>query len=351
MTGNDNSAAADLRGMTLEELQDWLAAMQEPAFRAKQLFSWLHEKQAADTAAMSNIPAALRRKIDEEAGLVTLTSLIERVSSDGTRKYLLRLPDDETVECVLMQYHYGYSLCISSQVGCRMGCSFCASAKGGLIRNLAASEMLEQVYAIQRIAGVRISHVVVMGTGEPLDNYDSLLRFLRLISDERGQNMSLRNITVSTCGLVDRIRDLAEEDLPITLAVSLHAVSDEKRRQLMPIANRYYIAEILDACRVYFRETGRRITFEYSLISGVNDSEEDAEALAKIAGSVHAHVNLIPVNPAGNSAYRAGTRRAVQAFHDRLENRGINVSIRRVLGQDIEGACGQLRHRRLNGEI
>ena len=341
----------DIRGMMPDELKKMLEDMGEPAYRAGQLFAWLHGQQVSSFDEMTNLPLSLRNRLKDETELVTLEKLIERISSDGTRKYLLRLPDDETVECVLMKYHYGYSLCISSQVGCRMGCSFCASARGGLIRSLKPSEMLEQVYTVQRLNSIRISHVVVMGTGEPLDNYDALIRFLKLINHEKGQNMSLRNITVSTCGLVEKIEELAKEDLPITLAISLHAVTDEKRRTLMPVANRYSISQITKACNNYFDKTGRRITFEYSLISGINDNMDDADKLAVIAASCGAHVNLIPVNPAGNEKYRAGTRAAVLSFHDRLENHGINVSIRRVLGQDIEGACGQLRHRRLTGEI
>ena len=252
------------------------------------------------------------------------------------------------IESVLMRYHHGNSVCISSQAGCRMGCRFCASTIGGLIRSLRASEMLDQIYQIQRDTGERVSNVVVMGTGEPLDNYENLVRFVRLLSDENGLHISQRNITVSTCGIVPGIRKLAEEDLAITLALSLHAVTQEKRAELMPIARKYELSEVLDACAYYFRRTGRRLTFEYSLVGGVNDHPEDARRLAGLAKPLHSHINLIPVNPVTERNYVQPDKKVIGNFKKELEKYGINVTIRREMGRDIDGACGQLRRRYLD---
>ena len=262
----------DIRAMYMDELETWMKAEGQPAFRAKQVFQWLHEKYVASAEEMTNLPKALRTKLCE-SGIVTIKEELRQESaSDGTVKFLYRLQDDQMIETVFMRHDYGNSVCISSQAGCRMGCRFCASTIGGLVRNLTASEMLEQIYASSRAMGERISHVVVMGTGEPLDNYENLIRFLRLLTDEKGYNLSARNITVSSCGIVPRIYDLANENLPITFALSLHAPTDEERKELMPVAHRYTLAETLDACRAYFDRTGRRVTFEYSLVKGKNDS-------------------------------------------------------------------------------
>ena len=337
----------DIKSATAEELKSLLEEMGEKPFRAKQIFRWIHQRGAASYDEMTDLSAALRKRLAEEHPLTTLKVLERQISEDGTQKFLFELPDGETVESVFMRYTYGNSVCVSSQVGCRMGCRFCASTLDGLKRGLMPSEILEQIYRISVLTGERVSHVVVMGTGEPLDNYDALLRFIRLITDEDGLNLSGRNITVSTCGIVPRIYDLAKEDLPITLAISLHAPNDEKRRTIMPIAEKYSIEEIKQACRAYFKATGRRITFEYSLISGVNDTAQDAEELSRIAGPLSAHINLIPVNPVRERGYKQGTRASIAAFKMRLEKNGINVSIRRVLGRDIDGACGQLRHRKI----
>lgn len=341
--------APDIKSMTLPELTQYLEGEGYPGFRAKQLYRWMHVSLAGDYDKMTNLPAKMRQELSEKSPL-TRVSLIERQISalDGTQKYLFEMRDGALVESVFMRYRFGCSVCISSQVGCRMGCRFCASTLDGLIRNLAPSEMLEQVYEIARLTGERISHVVVMGTGEPLDNYDNLVRFIRLLTDANGMNLSQRNVTVSTCGIVPRIYDLAQERLSITLALSLHAVTDTKRREIMPIACRYTIQQLMKACRKYFDVTGRRVTFEYSLISGVNDGNTDAEGLAALAGSVGAHVNLIPVNPVREREYRHPSDAGVRAFQKKLEKSGINVSIRRVLGRDVEGACGQLRHRHLS---
>ena len=288
----------DIKSLTLEELRRELAGHGEKPFRADQLYQWMHEKLAENFTAMTNLPKAFREWLETEYEYVTLEIVeVQRSKLDGTCKYLFRLPDGHVIESVLMRYHHGNSVCISSQAGCRMGCRFCASTIGGLERNLRPSEMLEQIYRIQKDSGERVSNVVVMGTGEPLDNYDHLVRFIRLLTHEKGLHISQRNLTVSTCGIAPGIRRLAEEELTITLALSLHAVTQEKRRELMPIANRYELSEVLDACGYYFQKTGRRLTLEYSLVAGVNDSPEDAKALAELAAPLHAHVNLIPVNP------------------------------------------------------
>lgn len=338
----------DLKSFTLEELKEELKEGGFPAYRAGQLYRWLHVQLAEDPEEMTNLPAKLKQYLSENYTITRLQVADRQISRlDGTQKFLFQLPDGETIESVFMKYKFGNSVCVSSQVGCRMGCRFCASTLDGLRRNLLPGEILEEIYTIHRLTGEKISHVVVMGTGEPLDNYENLLKFLRMLTDENGQNLSMRNVTVSTCGMVPRIYDLAREKLSITLALSLHATTDERRREIMPIANTYTISECMAACRYYFEETGRRVTFEYSLIKGVNDSLRDAKELAALAGSISAHINLIPVNPVRERDYEQPDLSAVQAFRAKLEKHGINVSIRRVLGRDIDGACGQLRHRHI----
>lgn len=338
----------DLKSLTLEELKEELKEGGFPAYRAGQLYRWLHVQLAEDPEEMTNLPAKLKQFLSENYTITRLQVADRQISRlDGTQKFLFQLPDGETIESVFMKYKFGNSVCVSSQVGCRMGCRFCASTLDGLRRNLLPGEILEEIYTIHRLTGEKISHVVVMGTGEPLDNYENLLKFLRMLTDENGQNLSMRNITVSTCGIVPRIYDLAREKLSITLALSLHATTDERRREIMPIANTYTISECMAACRYYFEETGRRVTFEYSLIKGVNDSLRDAKELAALSGSISAHINLIPVNPVRERDYEQPDLSAVQAFRAKLEKHGINVSIRRVLGRDIDGACGQLRHRHI----
>ena len=338
----------DLKSLTLEELKEELKEGGFPAYRAGQLYRWLHVQLAEDPEEMTNLPAKLKQFLSENYTITRLQVADRQISRlDGTQKFLFQLPDGETIESVFMKYKFGNSVCVSSQVGCRMGCPFCASTLDGLRRNLLPGEILEEIYTIHRLTGEKISHVVVMGTGEPLDNYENLLKFLRMLTDENGQNLSMRNVTVSTCGIVPRIYDLAREKLSITLALSLHATTDERRREIMPIANTYTISECMAACRYYFEETGRRVTFEYSLIKGVNDSLRDAKELAALAGSISAHINLIPVNPVRERDYEQPDLSAVQAFRAKLEKHGINVSIRRVLGRDIDGACGQLRHRHI----
>lgn len=338
----------DIKSLTLEELRTELLGKGEKAFRADQLYQWMHEKLAEGFSEMSNLSKAFREWLETEYEYITLEIVeVQRSKLDGTCKYLFRLPDGHVIESVLMRYHHGNSVCISSQVGCRMGCRFCASTIGGLERNLRPSEMLEQIYRIQKDSGERVSNVVVMGTGEPLDNYDNLVRFIRLLSHEKGLNISQRNITVSTCGIVPGIRRLAEEQLTITLSLSLHAVTQEKRRELMPIANRYELSEVLDACGHYFEKTGRRLTLEYSLVSGVNDSEEDARVLSKLASPLRAHVNLIPVNPVTERNFVQPEEKIIGNFKKNLEKYGINATLRREMGRDIDGACGQLRRKYL----
>jgi len=334
----------DLKSLNYEEVMNEFQELGEKAFRGKQVYDWIHKKLVTNFDEMSNLSKSLREKLEENYVLPTVTMLDKRTSKNGeTTKFLFRLYDDRVIESVLMKYHHGNSVCISSQVGCRMGCKFCASTLGGLERNLSASEMLSQIYEIQRISGERVSNVVVMGTGEPLDNFDNLVRFVQLLTDEHGLNISQRNITVSTCGLVDKIYKLAEENLQITLAISLHAPNDEKRKTLMPVANKYSIKEIMDACHAYYDKTGRRISFEYSLVEGVNDGEAEARELSALVRGMNCHINLIPVNPIKERDYRHSSAQFIQNFKNILEKNRINVTIRREMGADIDAACGQLR--------
>lgn len=334
----------DIKSQSLEELKETMAILGEKAFRAKQLYEWMHKKLATDYGEMTNLSGALKDKLKAGFPLVSLKALEVQTSKlDGTQKYLFALGDGNVVESVLMKYKHGNSVCISSQVGCKMGCRFCASTIGGWTRNLTPSEMLDQVYKIQKLSGERVSNVVVMGTGEPLDNYENLLRFVYMLTDENGLHISQRNITVSTCGLVPRIYELAEEGLQITLAISLHASTQEKREKLMPIAKKYSIEEVLEACRKYFEKTGRRITFEYSLVGGENDSQEDAYRLAMLLQGLCCHVNLIPVNPIKERNFVQSEKKVIEKFQNKLEKYQINVTIRREMGRDIDGACGQLR--------
>ena len=334
----------EIKSLSLAQLKNIVTEMGEKAFRAKQIYEWLHQKQAESFDEMSNLSAALREKLKERCVLTTLKMLEVQTSKiDGTQKYLFALPDGNVVESVLMKYKHGNSVCISSQVGCKMGCRFCASTIGGWTRNLLPSEMLEQIYRIQKLSGERVSNVVVMGTGEPLDNYDNLLQFIRLLTDENGLHISQRNVTVSTCGIVPKMYELAEENLQITLAISLHASNQAKRAELMPIANKYSINEVLEACRNYFEKTGRRLTFEYSLVGGKNDTKEDAEELAHLIKGLNCHVNLIPVNPIKERDYVRSDKKVIENFKNKLEKYQINVTIRREMGRDIDGACGQLR--------
>ena len=341
----------DLKSLNLEELTEELLNIGEKKFRAKQIYSWIHEKLVDSFDEMTNLSKDLREKLKANYTLNSLEAVAVQTSKiDGTQKYLFRLHDGHVVESVLMKYHHGNSVCISSQVGCLMGCRFCASTIGGKVRDLYPSEMLGQIYKIQKLSGERVHNVVVMGTGEPLDNYDNLVQFIKMLTDENGLNISQRNLTVSTCGIVPKIRKLAEEKFQMTLALSLHATTQEKRKQLMPIANKYDLKEVLDACHYYYEQTGRRITFEYSLVGGVNDTKQDAEELTKLIGKFPCHVNLIPVNPIKERDFVQPNKQECQAFRNKLEKNGINVTIRREMGRDIDGACGQLRKSYLDQE-
>lgn len=336
----------DIRSLSFVELTNLIESLNEKKFRATQIFEWLHKKQVESFEDMKNIPAKLKGDLSNEYCIYTVEKeRMQESKEDGTRKYLFRLHDGEYVESVFMRYTHGNSVCVSSQVGCRMGCSFCASTIDGLVRNLSAGEMLGQIYAIMRDTGERISNVVIMGSGEPFDNYENAVSFMKLLSDEKGLNISGRNITVSTCGLVEKIKEFADEEMTATLAISLHASNDAKRKEIMPIANKYTIEEIIDACKYFFEKTGRRLTFEYSLIAGVNDSEKEAKELSSILKGLNCHVNLIPVNPVKESGYKSPSREAALAFKNKLEKNHINVTIRREMGRDIDGACGQLRRR------
>ena len=338
----------DIKSLTLSQLKEEMESLGEKSFRAGQLYEWMHEKLAEGYEEMTNIPRRLAEQCALRFEYTTLKTVqMQESKLDGTRKYLFALPDDNLVESVWMRYKHGNAVCISSQVGCRMGCRFCASTLDGLERNLLPSEMLEQIYAITRQTGERVSNVVVMGTGEPMDNFDNLLQFIMLLTDENGLHISQRNITVSTCGLVPEMYRLAEEKLQITLALSLHAATDEKRKRIMPVANRYSIKELMEACGYYFKKTGRRITFEYSLMDGVNDTKEDAERLVLLAKPLGCHVNLIPVNPVKERHFARSDVKKIEAFKNKLEKNKINVTIRREMGRDIDGACGQLRRRHI----
>ena len=337
----------ELMGLFPEELRAWMAEKGEKAFRADQLFAWLHKGARFDE--MSNLSAALREKLKNEAVDQPVEILSTRVSKlDGTRKYLFSMRDGHCVEGVLMRYEYGCTLCISTQVGCRMGCRFCASTLDGCVRNLTAAEMLGEVQCANRdLQGEKVHNIVLMGSGEPLDNYDEVVRFLRLVSHEKGLNIGLRHISLSTCGLVDRMKRFADEKLPVTLSLSLHAPNNRIRRELMPIANRYTMEETLDACRYYLKQTGRRVVFEYALVDGLNADENCARELAGKLRGMQCHVNLIPLNSVPERNLKGVTEKQVQSFLRTLKDMHISATRRREMGDDIEGACGQLRKKHL----
>ena len=337
-------AKIDIKSMNITELEDLLKELGEPKFRAKQIFDWLHAKQVESFEEMTNLSKGLREKLSETSsinGVEIVRKLVSQI--DGTRKYLFALSDGAIIESVLMKYEHGNTVCISTQVGCRMGCKFCASTLDGVERGLTAGEMLSQIYAIQKDCGERVHGTVLMGSGEPLDNYDNVVKFLRLINDPKGQNMGQRHITLSTCGLVEKMYDLAEEDLQITLAVSLHAPNDGIRTQTMPIAKVYSMDRLLPACRAYADKTKRRITVEYALIHGVNDGDEHAWELVKKLRDMLCHVNLIPVNDVKERNYVKSTADRVKRFAGILNENGVETTVRRKLGSDIDAACGQLR--------
>ena len=335
----------DIKSYNLTELKKEIESINEKTFRAKQIYQWLHIEKITSFDEMTNISKDLRNKLSENYYIPEIKKVDVLVSKiDGTRKYLFEIEGGSIIESVLMRYHHGNSVCISTQSGCRMGCKFCASTLNGLERNLRPSELLGQIYEIEKDIDEKVSNIVLMGSGEPLDNFDNVVKFLQLITDENGANISQRNITLSTCGLVPKINQLADMHLQITLALSLHASNNETRKKLMPIAYKYTIDEIIDACKNYFKKTGRRITFEYSLVAGQNDSKQEADELSNLIKGINCHVNLIPVNPIKERDFVQPTKEAAKQFKSRLEKNRINVTIRREMGRDINGACGQLRN-------
>lgn len=333
----------DILSYSLGELEAALADFGEKKFRAKQIYEWFHVQRVSEFDKMSNISLSLRTKLDEEFYINSI-NIVKKLEShiDNTVKYLYELSDGNHVECVMMEYKHGNSLCISTQVGCKMGCRFCASTIAGFKRNLLPSEMLLQIYTAEKESGKHVDSLVLMGIGEPLDNFDNVVKFLQLLSYETGKNMSLRHVSLSTCGLVNRIYDLAEYKFGLTLSISLHAVTDKKRSAIMPVNDRFGINELLQACRDYIDKTGRRISFEYSVIHGVNDSPEDAAGLIKLLKNMNCHVNLIPVNEIKERDFKAD-RRSLEKFEEMLIKGGLNATTRRTLGADINAACGQLR--------
>lgn len=333
----------NLRDYTQKELEKILCEKGEPRFRAGQVFKWLYSG-AESIDDMTNLPKGLREKLKAEYSINNLKIEQKFVSAlDETRRYLLQLDDGNFIESVLMKYHHGYTICVSSQVGCAMGCAFCASTRGGKVRNLTPGEIVGQVMTVGNDLGERISNIVLMGMGEPLDNFDNVMRFLEIVNNPNGLNIGMRHISLSTCGLAERIRELADRQLQLTLSVSLHAPNDEKRSKIMPVNRRYPIKTLIDACRYYIDKTNRRISFEYTLINGVNDTEEEAKELLKLISGMLCHVNLIPVNEVKETGFSASGRAAVERFREVLENGGISATVRREMGADISAACGQLR--------
>lgn len=338
----------NLADFNIEELKEYLSELGEPVFRAKQIFSWIH-KGASEFDDMKNIPKALREKLAEKT-TVCGARILEKYCSklDETVKYLIELDDGNIIESVLMSYKHGFTICASTEVGCAMGCAFCASTLGGLVRRLSPGEILSQITLIGKDAGVRISNIVLMGIGEPLDNYDNVVKFLHLVNDPEGVNIGMRHISLSTCGLADGIDRLAEEDMGVTLCVSLHAADDEKRSKIMPVNRRFNIERLMKSCRSYTKKTGRRMIFEYSLIKGVNDLDRDIDNLVKLTKGIICHVNIIPVNPIKERNFERSTR--AYEFCKMLNDRGVSATVRRELGSDISASCGQLRRKKIETE-
>ena len=341
----------DVLSFTQEELREYLEGMGHKKFRAKQIYEWLHKKLVSEWDDMTNVPKELRNTLAAGFDIYPL-HILEKVVSKvaGTAKYLMAANDGGVIESVAMNYSYGMSVCISSQVGCRMGCSFCASTLAGLERSLSASEMLSQIYLIQKDMGKRVDNIVIMGIGEPFDNYEQVIKFLKMISDESGLNISQRSITVSTCGLVDNMYRFADEHMAVTLAVSLHAPNDELRKRIMPVANKYSVDEIIKACHYYVNTSGRRVTFEYSMIAGVNDTKECADELSARLKGLLCHVNLIPLNDVLERNHKRSTDEGIHYFQKYLEKNRINVTIRKGMGADIDAACGQLRKKYIDNQ-
>ena len=336
----------DIMSMTYGELAEVFSGKGLPGFRAKQVYQWLHCRLAASYDEMTDLPKALREQLSEEYPLNICTVAKKQVSAaDGTVKFLYALHDGDYIESVVMKYKYGYTVCVSSQVGCKMGCAFCASTLGGFKRSLTAGEILSQVYTAQRELGERVSHIVLMGMGEPLDNFDNVMRFIELVTDEKGLNLSMRNISLSTCGVVPKIEELMKKKLQLTLSISLHAADSGLRSKIMPINKKYDVDELLAVCRRYAAETSRRISFEYSMLAGVNDSDECARLLASKLRGMLCHVNLIPVNEVEESPFKPSSPERIERFTEILAGSGITATVRRKLGSDIEASCGQLRRK------
>lgn len=348
---NDSLELIDIKSMDEAQLQAYFEQLGEKKFRASQVYQWLHQKLVTDFEQMTNLPESLRKTLKENCRLTALTAERVQVSQiDGTSKYLFKLYDGNLIESVLMKYHHGNSVCISSQVGCRMGCRFCASTQAGRVRNLEAGEICSEIYTAQKDIGERISHIVLMGIGEPLDNFDEVMKFLENITSPEGVNIGMRNISLSTCGLVPKIDLLAEKKLQLTLSVSLHAPNNEIRSGMMPVNDAYPVEVLMQAVRRYQDTTGRRVSFEYSMVRGVNDSDACAKQLANLIRGMGAHVNLIPINPVDGSPYSATDAANVRRFQQKLESLGVNATVRRRLGSEISAACGQLRRDEMNGK-
>jgi len=342
----------NINELTLEELGEYIESIGEKKFHAKQIFKWIHRVHVDSFDDMTDISKSLREKLKENAYILNLEVLQVQVSKkDDTHKFLIKLSDDNAIESVFMRYNHGNTLCVSTQVGCKMGCKFCASTKNGWTRHLLASEIEGQIIAVENYMNEKISNVVYMGIGEPLDNYDNMVKSVKLINCAEGLGIGARHISISTSGLVDNIKRLADEKLQATLSISLHAVTDEKRKEIMPVANKYSIKELLDACKYYIMVTGRRISFEFALIAGVNDDEETARALAKLLRGMIAHVNLIPVNEIVNGKFKKSKQEDVDRFMNILNSSGIVATVRRELGSDIDAACGQLRQKHLESKL
>ena len=340
-----------ITSFTIEQLTALMKELGQPGFRAKQIFHWVHQKQAAEFSQMTDQPKALIARLEQDFYIAQHKVRRCQRSKDGTVKYLFELADGNCIETVLMRYNYGNTVCVSTQVGCRMGCRFCASTQGGRVRNLEAGEIAAEIYGVMRDTGERVSHVVLMGIGEPLDNFDNVMDFLEIVSCADGINIGMRNFSLSTCGLVPMIDKLAEKKLQLTLSVSLHAPENTMRSSMMPVNNAYPVEQLIAACRRYQQTTGRRISCEYSMVRGVNDSDQTAAMLAKLIRGMGAHVNLIPINPVDGSPYSASDDANVRRFQQRLMDLGVNATVRRRLGQDISAACGQLRREDSKGGV
>lgn len=338
----------NLKDLTFEELETFVVESGEPKYRAKQIYMWLY-KGISSFDDMNNIPKSLKEKLCEKA-FISVAEIEEKYVSkiDGTKKYLLKLGDGSYIESVLMEYNHGYTICVSSQVGCLMGCKFCASTLNGKTRNLTPGEISDQLLAVSRDAGVRISNIVMMGIGEPFDNFENVLKFLKNATDENAFGIGMRHITISTCGLADKIRELADKKLQLTLSVSLHASNDKIRSEIMPVNKKYPISDLISACDYYIKKTNRRVSFEYTLISGVNDNKKEASELAALLKGKLCHVNLIPVNAVSETGFRRSAKENVEKFRQYLEAQGITATVRREMGSDINAACGQLRNKKLN---